>query len=127
MRQESRFPKRAEREKAIFLLGVLPWLLWILPAGSTCRRDFAKVYAAESEEKRMRMSPEKNSTYRLDSIMEGVFISQNTQTEVEKLGTSFEVDLPPVGAAHRNEENWLQNWISVTRVPGKWKSFRINP
>lgn len=84
---------------------------------------FHEVYAAESEEED-EDEPEKNSTYGLDSIVEGVFISQNTQTEVEKLGTSFEVVL--VGRAWE-EENWLQNWISVTRVPGKWKSFRINP
>ena len=53
---------------------------------------FHEVYAAESEEED-EDEPEKNSTYGLDSIVEGVFISQNTQTEVEKLGTSFEVVL----------------------------------
>lgn len=84
--------KKSRREKTIFLLGVIAVAALDFACHGVHAAGFHEVYAAESEEED-EDEPEKNSTYGLDSIVEGVFISQNTQTEVEKLGTSFEVVL----------------------------------
>lgn len=84
--------KKSRREKAIFVAGTLVVAAVDFSCHGVHAAGFHEVYAAVPEEK-AEEEAEESSTYGLDSIVEGIFLSQNTQTEVEMLGTSFEVVL----------------------------------
>lgn len=89
--QTSRVSKRCRRNCALFAVGVT-----VVAAAAF---GFHGVHAAgknradetgQKEKVKGKEEPEDESPYGLEAILQGVLISQDTQTEVKKVGTSLE-------------------------------------
>ena len=83
--------KKSRREKAVFVIGAIAVAAVDFSFHGVHAAGFYEVYAAVGDEE-SETETEENSTFGLDSIIEGVYLSQN-QDEAERIGTSFEVVL----------------------------------
>ena len=83
--------KKSRREKAVFVIGAIAVAAVDFSFHGVHAAGFYEVYAAVGDEE-SGTETEENSTFGLDSIIEGVYLSQN-QDEAERIGTSFEVVL----------------------------------
>lgn len=93
--KREKISKKSRREKAVFVVGAIAVAAVTFSFHGVNAQGKNLDVVSGSEEERSEAEPEseEDTVFGLDSIMEAVLMSQDTQTKVLKLGTSFEVVL----------------------------------
>lgn len=97
--KRTKISKKSRREQAVFLMGTIAVAAAAFSFHGVHAKGRNQVYALEGEavtenslEEDAEM-PEDPIVYGLESILQGVLLSQDTQTQINKIGTSFEIVL----------------------------------
>lgn len=93
--KKSKISKKSRREKAVFVAGSIAVAAVAFCFHGVNAQGKNQVYALEHDEEsgEEEQEPENDIVYGLDSIIQSVLISQDTQSKILKVGTSFEVVL----------------------------------
>lgn len=101
--------KKSRREKAVFLAGSVAVAAVAFSCHTVHAQGRNQGHAVEQEKESgdRQKEPEEEKIYGLNSIIQGVLISQDTESHVTKVGTSFEVVLVGQRVVKREIESHL--------------------
>lgn len=107
--KKSKISKKSRREKAIFVAGstVVAAVAFCFHGVNAQGKNQVNVLERDEESKEEKKEPEDDILYGLNSIIQSVLISQDTQSEVLKVGTPFEIVLVGQRIAKREIESFL--------------------
>lgn len=87
--KRTKISKKDRREKAVFVVGSLAVVAVAFTFQGVHAQGKNQVMALEREE----AEEEEQAVYGLESIIQGVLLSQDTESQINKIGTSFELVL----------------------------------
>ena len=105
--KRTKISKKSRREQAVFVVGTVAVAAVAFAFHGVRAQGRNQVYALEgdmvreSTEEETEIS-EEQIVYGLESVIQGVLLSQDTETQINKIGTSFELVL--VGQRARNRD-----------------------
>ena len=85
--KRTKISKKDRREKAVFVVGSLAVAAVAFTFQGVHAQGKNQVMALEREE----AEEEEQAVYGLESIIQGVLLSQDTESQINKIGTSFEL------------------------------------
>lgn len=116
MVKRTKISKKDRREKAVFVVGSLAVAAVAFTFQGVHAQGKNQVMALEREE----AEEEEQAVYGLESIIQGVLLSQDTESQINKIGTSFELVL----VGQRTEKREIQSHFDFP-VPDEEKLEKI--
>ena len=114
--KRTKISKKDRREKAVFVVGSLAVAAVAFTFQGVHAQGKNQVMALEREE----AEEEEQAVYGLESIIQGVLLSQDTESQINKIGTSFELVL----VGQRTEKREIQSHFDFP-VPDEEKLEKI--
>lgn len=96
--KRTKISKKSRREQAVFVVGTVAVAAVAFAFHGVHAQGRNQVYALEGDMVRESTEeeteiPEEQIVYGLESVIQGVLLSQDTETQINKIGTSFELVL----------------------------------
>lgn len=96
--KRTKISKKSRREQAVFVVGTVAVAAVAFAFHGVRAQGRNQVYALEGDMVRESTEeeteiPEEQIVYGLESVIQGVLLSQDTETQINKIGTSFELVL----------------------------------
>ena len=116
--KRTKISKKDRREKAVFVVGSLAVAAVAFTFQGVHAQGKNQVMALEREE----AEEEEQAVYGLESIIQGVLLSQDTESQINKIGTSFELVL--VGQRTEKKERFSHTLIFRCRMRRNWRKLK---